>query len=205
MIAIRELRLVRGGHALLELASLSVERGERVGLVGPNGAGKTTLLRILAGLATGSSGECRVLAPPRERVYVHQAPYLLRGSALDNVQFGLAARGIARRERRRRAEEWLERLGLAGLAARDARSLSGGEQRRVALARALALRPALLLLDEPASDLDGEAVERVGAALGELPETTALLTAPGEPPPGLVQRAVRLAPPGPAWSEGRRA
>jgi molybdate transport system ATP-binding protein len=159
---------LRLGRLQLE-AALVVEPGEVVGLVGPNGAGKTTLLRLLAGLLPPDEGRVvldgRVLedtaggihVPPEERPvgFVFQ-DYLLfpHLSALENVAFGLRSRGVPRAEARRRAAEWLERVGLDGFLGARPRALSGGQAQRVALARSLATEPRLLLLDEPLAALD---------------------------------------------------
>jgi molybdate transport system ATP-binding protein len=153
-------------------AALAVETGQLVVLLGPNGAGKTTLLRALAGLVALEAGRVvldgAVLEAPAEgiRVPAEQRPvgmvfqdYLLfpHLSALDNVAFGLRARGVPRAEARRRAAAWLERVGLAAHASAKPRALSGGQAQRVALARALATDPRLLLLDEPMAALDAGA------------------------------------------------
>jgi molybdate transport system ATP-binding protein len=159
------------GRLQLE-AELSVPPGEVVALVGPNGAGKTTLLRVLAGLLVPSDGRvvldgavledttAGIHVPPEERPvgFVFQ-DYLLfpHLTALENVAFGLRSRGVPRGEARRRAAEWLERVGLDGLAGARPRALSGGQAQRVALARALATEPRLLLLDEPLAALDASA------------------------------------------------
>jgi molybdate transport system ATP-binding protein len=145
-------------------------------LAGPSGAGKSTLLRIVAGLVRPDAGRValggRVLqhdgtslaAFRRDVAYVFQEyalfPHL---SVLDNVAYGLAARGVARDERRATASAWLERLGLAPLARARPPSLSGGERQRVALARALAWTPRALLLDEPFAALDDATRVRVRA------------------------------------------
>ena len=160
------------GLALGELdleVELDVATGELVVLLGPNGAGKTTLLRALAGLVPLARG--RVILDgtvlddvaagghvPTERRpigFVFQ-DYLLfpHLSALENVAFGLRARGLPRAEARRRAAGWLERVGLAGQVGARPRALSGGQAQRVALARAMAGDPRLLLLDEPLAALD---------------------------------------------------
>jgi molybdate transport system ATP-binding protein len=156
------------GQLRLE-AELAVGTGELVVLLGPNGAGKTTLLRALAGLvalergrvvldglvlddvATGTS----VPTEQRPVGFVFQ-DYLLfpHLSALENVAFGLRARGVGRAEARRRAAAWLERVGLAAHAGSRPRALSGGQAQRVALARAMVGEPRLLLLDEPLAALD---------------------------------------------------
>jgi molybdate transport system ATP-binding protein len=137
-------------------------------LAGPSGAGKSTLLRIVAGLMRPDAGSvvidgraldgdgARAPAFQRDVAYVFQEyalfPHL---DVLDNVAYGLAARGVARAERRATAGAWLERLGIAALARARPRTLSGGERQRVALARALAWTPRALLLDEPFAALDG--------------------------------------------------
>ncbi|MDG4764068.1 ABC transporter ATP-binding protein [Solwaraspora sp. WMMD406] len=148
---------------------LTAVPGEVVALLGPNGAGKTTALRALAGLQPLHAGHLRVggvpwdeparrvLVPPARRgVGVVFQDHLLfpHLSALDNVAFGPRSHGTPRRAARDEAARWLDRVGLAGYARRRPRELSGGQAQRVALARALAVRPRLLLLDEPLAALD---------------------------------------------------
>ena len=148
---------------------LSVARGEMVAILGPNGAGKSTVLRALAGLLPIETGRIAVdgavveepatatfVPPERRPISVVFQDYLLFAhlSALDNVAFGLRARGMGRTDARRRAAAWLERVGLADHAGHRPVALSGGQAQRVALARALATDPRLLLLDEPLAALD---------------------------------------------------
>ena len=154
--------------------ALSVAPGEVVALLGPNGAGKTTALRALAGLTPLTGGHLRLdgaeldRTPPESRpVGVVFQDYLLfpHLTALDNVAFGPRCQGATRARARARAAEWLDRMGLAAHAGVKPRRLSGGQAQRVALARALAVRPRLLLLDEPLAALDARTRLEVRARL----------------------------------------
>jgi len=136
-------------HAL-SLPSLEIAPGERLGVQGRNGSGKSTLLRILAGLLRPTRGCIEGVPRPGRTVLVHQRPHLFRGTARDNVAYALRLHHRPRKE----ADGWLERLGAGHLTHRHANTLSGGERRRVAIARAMAIQPELLLLDEPFSALD---------------------------------------------------
>ncbi|HVO29549.1 MAG TPA: ABC transporter ATP-binding protein, partial [bacterium] len=151
----------RGGRAVVSVGSLAVGAGESLAIVGPNGAGKSTLLSVLAGLVRPDRGEAtiggapaRTLASRRRVALVPQDSPMLAGSVLHNVALPLALRGVPRHERDARARTILDAMGLGSLAPRDGRALSGGEARRVALARALAARPDALLLDEPFAGVD---------------------------------------------------
>ncbi|MFC0113682.1 sulfate/molybdate ABC transporter ATP-binding protein [Kibdelosporangium aridum] len=161
-------------------AQVDVQPGSTLALLGPNGAGKSTALRALAGLRplTGGAVELggRTLDDPARNVFVpaeHRSigvvfqDYLLFGhlSAVDNVAFGLRARGMRKHEANAEATEWLERVGLAQQARHKPRQLSGGQAQRVALARALAIRPDLLLLDEPLAALDAATRIQIRAQL----------------------------------------
>ena len=151
------------GHPVVNNVTLEVTEGEFFVLLGPSGSGKSTVLRLIAGLADADGG--RVLLhgrdvtglPPQSRGigFVFQSYALFRHmSVAANVEFPLKVRRTPRAERRRRRDELLELVGLAGLGARLPGQLSGGQQQRVAIARALAHRPELLLLDEPFGALD---------------------------------------------------
>jgi tungstate transport system ATP-binding protein len=134
-------------------------------LIGPNGSGKTTLLRMAMGLIAPSCGRVtwggHEEAAPERRAIVFQRPAMLRRSALGNVRYALAAAGVPRSERHARADELMTLVGLAGLGHRPARRLSGGEQQRLALARALARSPEVLFLDEPTASLDPAATKAI--------------------------------------------
>ena len=165
--------VVRRGTFDLDLP-LTAAPGEIVALLGPNGAGKSTALRALAGLVPLAGGhllvdgtDLRPLPPERRGIGMVFQDYLLfpHLSALENIAFGPRSQGEGRRVARRRAAEWLERVGLAGYAAARPGTLSGGQAQRVALARALAVRPRLLLLDEPLAALDAHTRLEIRAAL----------------------------------------
>jgi tungstate transport system ATP-binding protein len=154
-----------GATKILDSLNLVIAPGPPTLIVGPNGAGKTSLLRICMGLSSPSAGRitwggCADRAP-RRRAIVFQRPVMLRRSAAANVAYALAQAGVPRNHRASRVAELLNRVGLAPLAARPARRLSGGEQQRLALARALARDPEILLLDEPTANLDPAATRSV--------------------------------------------
>ncbi|HET7325853.1 MAG TPA: ABC transporter ATP-binding protein [Nocardioidaceae bacterium] len=160
-----DVRQVRGGREVLRVDSLQVASGEHLSVLGPNGAGKTTLLRLLAAVDSPHSGAVTVDGVGTSRGGVHlrrrvayatQRPGLLSCSVRRNVELPLRWRKVPRRLRGELATTALERLRVGHLADRPARALSGGEQQRVSLARALAVDPAVLLLDEPAAGLDAQ-------------------------------------------------
>ncbi len=162
---IRGLRVRRGASFTLDIPRLSVVGGETLAVLGLNGAGKSTLLEVLALLRRPDEGEVRILGEAaRPGAATHrlrrrlglalQDPLLLTGSVLDNVALPLRLRGLPRRDSRRHALVALQRFDVGHLADRQARLTSGGEARRVSLARALVTDPDLLLLDEPFSALD---------------------------------------------------
>ncbi len=158
-----------GSRTLIDAVSLAIAAGPRSIVLGPNGAGKSLLLRLCHGLISPSAGSIVWLgegaalpgAIRQRQAMVFQRPVLLRRSAGANVDYALALRGLGRRIRRERVAEALDRVGLAELAKRPARILSGGEQQRLALARAWALRPEILFLDEPTASLDPAATRAV--------------------------------------------
>ena len=164
-LTVRDVRHVRAGRDVLRVDRLDVDPGERLSVLGPNGAGKTTLLRLLAAVGRPTEGEVTVagmstrtggVALRRQVAYATQRPGLLSTTVLRNVEMPLRWRKVPRELRRGLAMGALDRLQVAHLADRPARALSGGEQQRVSLARALALDPEVLLLDEPAAGLDAQ-------------------------------------------------
>jgi putative spermidine/putrescine transport system ATP-binding protein len=166
----RDVRRVFGTMSALDGLSLRIEPGELLALLGPSGCGKTTALRLLAGFDSPTSGSVlvddkdisRMPANKRDMGMVFQSYSLFPTmSATDNVAFGLRMRGQSTRDRRGRAGELLELVGLAEHARKYPHQLSGGQQQRVALARALAVRPRVLLLDEPLSALDAKVREQL--------------------------------------------
>ncbi len=159
--------LALGGRELVTDLDLVVERGETTVLLGPNGAGKSLLLRLAHGLVTPSRGRItwaagqETVADRRRHAMVFQKPVMLRRSVHANLTHALAAAGFGWRRRRARAAETLDHFRLTHLAGRPARALSGGEQQRLAIARAWALDPELLFLDEPTSQLDPAATRAI--------------------------------------------
>ncbi len=168
-----EVSFAAGGRTIVDRVSLVLEAGPRTIILGPNGAGKSVLMRLCHGLLAPTSGRIEWAAAERpgerrRQAMVFQRPVMLRRSAIANVEYALGLAGVAGRERERQAEAALESVGLAHLADRSARVLSGGEQQRLALARAWALRPEVLFLDEPTASLDPGAsaeVERIIEAI----------------------------------------
>jgi tungstate transport system ATP-binding protein len=156
-----------GRVTALQNVNLSICAGERVALVGSNGSGKSTLLRLLHGLVKPDSGSALLPARTRQAM-LFQRPYMLRTSALNNVALGLWIRGDAWQNAKASALAALGQVELQALAHRSAKTLSGGQQQRLALARAWALAPDMLLLDEPTASLDPHAKREVEALLAEL-------------------------------------
>ena len=179
LLEARALSMQRGGVDVLKSVSLIVREHDVLALIGTNGAGKTSLLLALARLLPVSSGELMVrgesvrgesgeLAFRRRIAMVFQEPLLLDTTVAANVAAGLDLRRIPRTEQRQRVDEALELFGITGLSRRSARSLSSGESRRVSLARAFALRPEIIFLDEPFTALDLPLREELFRQLSQL-------------------------------------
>ncbi len=164
-IKLDDVSLLARELTILDRVSLILGAGQPTVLIGPNGSGKTSLLRIAMGLTPPSRGRLtwngQADVPPTRRAFLFQRPAMLRRSAAGNIRYALAAAGVARREREARIGELVNLVGLAGLEQRAARRLSGGEQQRLALARALAKQPSVLFLDEPTASLDPAATKAV--------------------------------------------
>lgn len=161
------------GERLIDDISLEISEGARTLVLGPNGAGKSLLLRICHGLLTPDSGAVQWHGSKREedrqrQAMVFQKPVMLRRSVRANVAYGLKIKHIPRRERDERVERYLARVGLSDIADRPAQVLSGGEQQKLALARAWALEPDVLFLDEPTANLDLNATQAVENIVREI-------------------------------------
>ncbi len=165
LLAVKELQVRRGGSLVLDISSLTVEEGTILSLIGPNGAGKTTLMQTLACLIKPHGGEFffkgrkvfsnnGLLQYRRRLAMVFQEPMLFDTTVFQNVASGLKIRGMDRSEMGQRVKQNLQRFGISHLMDRSARKISGGEAQRTALARALAIQPELLFLDEPFASLD---------------------------------------------------
>ncbi len=160
-----DVSVAAGAVTILDRITLTLSPGTPTVLIGPNGSGKTTLLRTAMGLTTPSHGRItwggREDVPPTRRSILFQRPAMLRRSAGGNIRFALRAAKIPRPERHSRIGELLGLVDLERLTNRPARRLSGGEQQRLALARALARDPAVLFLDEPTASLDPAATKAI--------------------------------------------
>ena len=198
MYRLQSIRKLYGSNVALDIEELTIAEGRLYTLTGANGAGKSTLLGILAFLVPPTSGEIfyagkrvdwnhgSVEEYRRKVTLLHQSPYLFGGSVRDNVAFGLKVRGIPGEEQRRIVDRALDGVGLQGFRDRMARELSGGEAQRVAMARALALEPEVLLLDEPLANIDRETTGLLETVIASLPArgTTVVMTTHDPDHPG---------------------
>ncbi len=191
ILEINDIKVKRAGALLVDIPSLQVERGEILSLIGPNGAGKTTLLLTLCCLPKPTTGEISfrgqkigsdvsVFEYRRNLAMVFQEPLLFNTTVFKNVASGLTIRGMEKEQIRRIVKESLERFGIDHLGERSARTLSGGEAQRTSLARAFAIRPEILFLDEPFAALDPPTrealIEDLQAVLQDTHTTTIFAT-----------------------------
>ncbi|MFZ3209777.1 MAG: ATP-binding cassette domain-containing protein [Geobacteraceae bacterium] len=190
LYCLNSIQKIYGQRLALDIDRLEVQPGRLYILTGANGAGKSTLLGILAFLIQPTSGDLSfeservtwdssaIIRMRRQVTLLHQTPYLFSGTVAHNVAFGLKVRGITGKNKERLVSDALHMVGLSGFETRKVRELSGGEAQRVALARALALRPKVLLLDEPMANLDKETAELFGCVIASLPEmgTSVIMT-----------------------------
>jgi ABC-type Fe3+/spermidine/putrescine transport system ATPase subunit len=163
MLKLNDIQKSFGKDTVIQSAEFSVSRGKTLSVLGPSGCGKTTLLKIIAGLETADQGTIfleesnisNISPQNRNIVYIHQEAYLYPHlSAFDNIAFGLKARKLHRQQIQQEVNQMLERLGLSNHAKKKPHELSGGQKQRVNFGRALIVKPKVLLLDEPFSNLD---------------------------------------------------
>ena len=159
----------RNGSVLVGPVDLELTPEGFTIVIGPNGAGKTTLLRMMHGMERLAGGEVSWQVPEVEarvrQAFVFQTPVMMRRSVLENVAYPLLLHGTPRKAALAEAADWLDRIGLAKAADRQAPVLSGGERQKLALARALIRKPEILFLDEPCASLDGRAMREIEAIL----------------------------------------
>ncbi|OGA39374.1 MAG: ABC transporter ATP-binding protein [Betaproteobacteria bacterium RIFCSPLOWO2_12_FULL_68_19] len=165
-LVLRDVRFAAGGRSIIDGISAEIASGPATIILGANGAGKSVLMRLMHGLLQPTSGEIAWRAQGGERIrrgqaMVFQHPVMLRRSALANILYALELARVPSAERERQATEALREVGLSDVAHRPARVLSGGEQQRLALARAWALHPEVLFLDEPTANLDPGATREI--------------------------------------------
>ena len=170
-LVLHEVSFAVNGRTIIERVSMEITEGPRTVILGPNGAGKSVLLRLCHGLLAPTSGRITWRGAVNGRLrqaMVFQRPVMLRRSALANIVYALKLAGVSPRERELRAQDVIEAVGLAAIADRPARVLSGGEQQRLALARAWALGPEVLFLDEPSANLDPGATRDIETLIGQI-------------------------------------
>jgi tungstate transport system ATP-binding protein len=172
-LSLENVSFAAGGRMILSAIDLVLDAGPRTVVLGPNGAGKSVLARLCHGLLAPTGGRVRWANPevpgaPRRQAMVFQRPVLLRRSVLGNLLFALRVADVPRAERNERARTALASVGLTDYANHPARVLSGGEQQRLALARAGMLRPQILFLDEPTANLDPGATREIEAIIDSI-------------------------------------
>ncbi len=188
----RDIVVCRGRSVVLDVKRLTLAAGRITAIAGPNGAGKTTLLEVMALLRRPTRGQLRLWDTSanvgdrslrRKVVMVMHPGYLFRGDVWENLTYGMKGRGIGRKEAEIRARDALSMVGLGSFAHRDVAELSAGERQRVNLARAIAIHPSAILLDEPTANVDLQTVAVIRDLLGRLRsehQTTIVYTSPAE-------------------------
>ncbi len=190
VIEIIDLTLVLQGKTILKIPYFSLDREESIALTGPNGAGKSTFLFVMAALQKPTAGtvslfgknvkDHSLLELRRRMAVVFQKPMMFDLTVMENLELGLKYRQINHKEKENKIYHWLEKMRLAHLVKRRARSLSGGEAQRVALAQALILEPEIIFLDEPFANLDKEMrqelIDEIGKTLKAGKITTVMVT-----------------------------
>jgi thiamine transport system ATP-binding protein len=205
-LEVRDIDVRFGSTTVLSDVDLRVEPGEIVALLGPSGSGKSTLLRTIAGIVAPDRGHVLIAGRDVTSTPTHQRGVGMvfqdnqlfpHRTVTDNVAFGLKMQGVGRRQRRERADAWIARVGLEGFGPRPVTELSGGEAKRVALARTLAAEPAVVLLDEPLTGLDRELHDRLAVELSQVLRsagvTAILVTHDADEAAAVADRTVRLA------------
>jgi tungstate transport system ATP-binding protein len=177
-LSVKNLKLSRSGREILDIEDFVLNRGEVLAVVGPNGAGKSSLLQILAFLVEPDAGIVMLdgeavvngnrLAARRKLAMVFQEALLLDTTVQKNIEIPLRIRGVSRQEAAARSREWMLRLGVNRLSGQRARNLSGGESQRTSIARALAMNPEILLMDEPFSALDYPTRKSLLSEMGDI-------------------------------------
>ncbi len=170
-LVLEDVSFAVNGRTIIDRISVEIATGPRTIILGPNGAGKSVLMRLCHGLLRPTAGVIAwrgTTSGGLRQAMVFQRPVMLRRSALANVVYGLKLAGVTLRERELRAHDVLEAVGLGESAHRPARVMSGGEQQKLALARAWALGPEVLFLDEPTANLDPGATREVETIIGQI-------------------------------------
>ena len=202
---VRDVTVRFGERVVLDRVSLEVASGDTVALLGPSGSGKSTLLKVIAGIISPESGSVHIANSDVTRTPTHRRQVGMvfqdnqlfpHRSVVDNVAFGLQMQRVDRRTRHRRASELLEQVGLAGFERRDVTALSGGEAKRVALARTMITDPVVVLLDEPLTGLDRALHDRLAtdlrAVLTAARTTAVLVTHDRDEAAAMAARSVEL-------------
>jgi len=185
-LSVKNLKLRRSGRDILDIEQFILNRGDVLAVVGPNGAGKSSLLQILAFLIEPDTGVIMLdgesvvngnrLAARRKLAMVFQEALLLDTTVQKNIEIPLRIRGASRQEAAARSQEWMHRLGINRLSGQRARNLSGGESQRTSIARALAMKPEILLMDEPFSALDYPTRKSLLLEMGDILHASGMTT-----------------------------